>query len=51
MAAGVPVSAIRSLGAIHDLALLNPITGTLPAHATIAQVIDTLRIVFAHIAP
>ena len=48
MAAGVPVRATRYLGSIHDLALLNPITGTLPARATIAQVIDTLRIVFAH---
>ena len=51
MAAGVPVSAIRSLGAIHDLALLNPITGTLPARVTIAQVNDTLRTVFANNAP
>ena len=51
MAAGVPVRAIRYLGAIHDLALLNPITGTLPARAALAQVIDTLRTVFAHKAP
>jgi acetyl esterase len=51
MAAGVPVSATRSLGAIHDLVLLNPITGTLPARAALAQVNDTLRTVFAHKAP
>jgi acetyl esterase len=48
MAAGVPVRATRYLGAIHDLALLNPITGTPPARAAIAQVNDTLRKVFAH---
>ncbi len=48
MAAGVPVRATRSLGAIHDLALLNPIAGTPPARAALAQVSDTLRTVFAH---
>jgi acetyl esterase len=48
MAAGVPVRATRYLGAIHDLVLLNPITGTPPARAALAQVIDTLRTVFAH---
>jgi acetyl esterase len=48
MAAGVPVRATRYLGAIHDLALLNPIAETLPARAALAQVIDTLRTVFAH---
>jgi acetyl esterase len=48
MAAGVAVSATRSLGAIHDFVLLNPITGTPPARAALAQVIDTLRTVFAH---
>ena len=51
MAAGVPVRATRYLGAIHDLALLNPIVGTPPARAAIAQVNDTLRTVFAHKAP
>ena len=35
-------------GAIHDLALLNPIAGTPPARAALAQVNDTLRSVFAH---
>jgi acetyl esterase len=48
MAAGVTVSATRSLGAIHDLVLLNPIAETPPARAALAQVIDTLRTVFAH---
>ncbi|HTD18960.1 MAG TPA: hypothetical protein VK667_05445 [Ktedonobacteraceae bacterium] len=48
MAAGVPVIATRYLGAIHDLALLNPIMGTPPACAALAQIIDTLRTVFAH---
>jgi acetyl esterase len=48
MAAGVAVRATRSLGAIHDLVLLNPIAGTPPARAALAQVTDTLRTVFAH---
>src|SRR5215469_8224192 len=48
MAAGVPVSATRYLGAIHDLVLLNPIALSPPACAALAQVIDTLRTVFAH---
>lgn len=48
MAAGVPVRATRSLGAIHDLVLLNPIAETPPARAALAQVTDTLRTVFAH---
>ena len=47
MAAGVPVIATRSLGAIHDLVLLNPIAGTSPARAALAQVNDTLRTVCA----
>ena len=48
MAAGVAVRATRYLGAIHDLVLLNPIAGTPPARAALAQVSDTLRKVFAH---
>jgi acetyl esterase len=48
MAAGVPVMASRYLGAIHDHVLLNPIAGTPPARATIAQVNDILRTVFTH---
>jgi acetyl esterase len=48
MAAGVPVKATRSLGAIHDLVLLNPIARTPPARAALAQVNDTPRTVFVH---
>ena len=48
MAAGVAVRASRYLGSIHDLTLLNPIAGTPPARAALAQVNDTLRTVFAH---
>jgi len=48
MAAGVPVKAMRSLGAIHDLVLLNPIAQSSPARAALAQVIDILRTTFAH---
>lgn len=48
MAAGVAVRATRSLGAIHDFVLLNPIAETPPARAALAQVTDTLRTVFAH---
>jgi acetyl esterase len=47
MAAGVPVKAMRSLGAIHDLVLLNPIAQSPPARAALAQVIDILRTTFA----
>ncbi|GHO82664.1 alpha/beta hydrolase [Dictyobacter formicarum] len=47
MAAGVPVTATRLLGAIHDVALINPITETSPARTAIAQVNGTLRKVFA----
>jgi len=48
MAAGVPVRAICSLGAIHDLMLLNSIAETSPARVALAQVIDILRTTFAH---
>jgi acetyl esterase len=48
MAAGVPVKAMRSLGTIHDLVLLNPIAQSSPARAALAQVIDILRTTFAH---
>ena len=51
MAAGVPVVATRYLGAIHDLVLLNPIMGTPPARAALAQINDTLRTVFVDEAP
>jgi acetyl esterase len=47
MATGVQVAATRYLGAIHDFMLLNPITQTPPVRATIAQMNDTLRKIFA----
>ena len=43
MAAGVAVRATRSLGAIHDFVLLNPITGTPAPRAAIAQATSYLR--------
>ena len=49
--AGVPVTAIRYLGAIHDFVLLNPIAQSLPTRAAIAQAVDALRIAFAHAPP
>jgi acetyl esterase len=51
MVAGVPVRATRYLGAIHDLALLNPIAESPPARAALAQVIDTLRAVLSERHP
>jgi len=47
MAAGVEVATTRYVGAMHDLVLLNPITRTPSVRAAIAQMIDTLRKVFA----
>ncbi len=47
MAAGVEVVATRYLGTIHDFELLNPIAQTPATRAAIAQVIDTLRNIFA----
>lgn len=46
-AAGVPVTAVRYHGTIHDFALLNAITDTPAARGAIAQATDTLRRVFA----
>ena len=43
LAAGVPVTAVRYLGAIHDFLLLNPIAQSLPARAAIAQVTAAIR--------
>jgi acetyl esterase len=48
LAAGVPVTAVRYLGAIHDFVLLNPIAHSLPARAAIAQATTALRTAFAH---
>jgi acetyl esterase len=43
LAAGVPVTAVRYLGAIHDFVLLNPIAPSLPTRAAIAQTIAAVR--------
>ncbi len=47
MAAGVRVTAVRYLGTIHDMLLLNPITDTPAPRAAIAQATAALRQVFA----
>lgn len=46
--AGVPVTAVRYLGAIHDFVLLNPIAQSLPTRAALAQAIAALRTAFAY---
>jgi acetyl esterase len=47
LAAGVPVTAVRYLGAMHDFVLLNPIAQSLPTRAAIAQAAAVLRAAFA----
>ncbi len=47
MAAGVPVTATRYLGAIHDFVLLNPIAQSLPTRAAIAQATAALSAALA----
>jgi acetyl esterase len=47
MAAGVRVTAIRYLGTIHDMLLLNPIADTPAPRAAIAQATAALRQAFA----
>jgi acetyl esterase len=47
MAAGVPVTATRYLGAIHDFVLLNPIAQSLPTRAAITQATAALHAAFA----
>jgi acetyl esterase len=47
LAAGVPVTAVRYLGAIHDFVLLNPVAQSLPTRAAIAQAAAALRAAFA----
>jgi acetyl esterase len=49
--AGVPVTAARYLGAIHDFVLLNPIAQSLPTRAAITQATAALRVAFAHTPP
>ena len=46
MAAGVPVTATRYLGTIHDFVLLNPITNTPAPRAAIAEANVALRKAF-----
>ena len=45
--AGVPVTAVRYNGTVHDFMMLNPITRTPAARGAVAQAIDYLRTVFA----
>ncbi|MEU5518830.1 alpha/beta hydrolase [Streptomyces griseoaurantiacus] len=45
--AGVPVTAVRYQGIIHDFVMLNALRGTQAAGAAIAQAIGTLRTAFA----
>jgi acetyl esterase len=47
LAAGVPVTATRYLGTIHDFMLLNPIARSLPTRAAIAQATAALRTALA----
>jgi len=44
--AGVPVTAVRYNGTIHDFMLLNPLSETRATRAAVAQAIDHLRIAF-----
>jgi acetyl esterase len=45
--AGVPVTAARYLGTIHDFLVLNPIADSLPTRAALAQAATALRAAFA----
>ncbi|WP_030602606.1 alpha/beta hydrolase [Streptomyces fulvoviolaceus] len=45
--AGVPVTAVRYQGIIHDFVMLNALRGTHAAEAAISQAIGTLRTAFA----
>jgi acetyl esterase len=47
MEAGVPVAAVRYLGAIHAFTVLNAIAGAQVTRSAIALANDTLRKVFA----
>ncbi|KUN68920.1 esterase [Streptomyces canus] len=44
--AGVPVTAVRYQGVIHDFVMLNALRGTHAAEAAIAQAVSTLRTAF-----
>jgi acetyl esterase/lipase len=45
--AGVPVTAVRYLGAIHDFVMLTPLAHSLPTRAALAQATAALRTAFA----
>ena len=47
MQAGVPITATRYLGAIHDFMMLNPISDTPAARGAIDQASHTLKEVFS----
>jgi acetyl esterase/lipase len=47
--AGVPVTAVRYQGIIHDFVMLNALRGTQAAGAAIAQAIGTLRKAFGEV--
>ena len=47
MQAAVPVAAVRYLGLMHDFLMLNGITKAPGVRAAVAQINDTLRMVFA----
>ena len=47
LAAGVAVTAVRYLGAIHDFVLLTPLAASLPTRAALVQVAAALRSAFA----
>jgi acetyl esterase/lipase len=47
--AGVPVTAVRYQGIIHDFVMLNALRGTQAAGAAIAQAIGTLRTAFGQV--
>jgi acetyl esterase len=47
MQAGVSVTAVRYLGAIHDFVMLNPISDTTAARSAIRLANMNLRIAFA----
>jgi acetyl esterase len=51
LAAGVPVTATRYLGTIHDFVLLNPIAQSLPTRAALAQATAALRAALAYAPP
>ncbi|WP_030383172.1 MULTISPECIES: alpha/beta hydrolase [unclassified Streptomyces] len=47
--AGVPVTAVRYQGIIHDFVMLNALRGTQAAGAAIAQAVGTLRTAFGEV--